>query len=668
VTEFKRALNQYLEGQLDEESLDAALQSTLSAAPDRAEELQTKLRDLHGEERVTERLYSTLMTRLRSAATAVDAGPEAESPRMPDKAGDDGTAVRGEQSVQSPDSMIGAVFRERFVLESEIGRGGMGIVYCATDLRREEAGDLQNKVAIKVLAGNIKEDPDAFVALQREAKRAQQLAHPNIATVYDFDREGDIAYLCMELLSGKPLDEILATTASDGLSFEAALPIIRGMSNGLAYAHERGIVHADFKPNNVLVTDDGVVKILDFGIARVISQPGRTAKTVFDAGRLQAMTPSYASCEMFNLQDPDPRDDIYALACVTYELLTGKHPFDNLAAPQARAGSLKPKPVAGLSKRRNRALQHGLAFEREHRTPSVDSFLEELTQPRRSATLGGLGAAAGITGLIGGIAIAGWLLSDEPPVPSTTADAEKESTARLEPAPESKEPDDAGPDQNKGGARDVNENVAGAEREPENKEPEDASPVQEKDGPRDVGENVAGVEPAPENTEADSAGPVQEKDGRQEIEQSVARLEPAPEPGVNERNNPGAEQKEEGGQNTAVSVGAVDEARQPLDAQTRAKIERILEIARLHLASGRLVEPPGSNAAEAFAAVGELDTGNPESRKGLEAVAAGIEKRASKLADTDASDEALEIVNAGLEWVPDHPGLTRLRNELQSEN
>lgn len=628
MTEFKRALNQYLEGQLDEESLDAALRSTLSAAPETAEELQTKLRDLRSDERVTERVYSTLMTRLRSAATTVDSGPGPESPRIPDEAGDDGTAVRAEQSNQSGDTMMGAVFRERFVLESEIGRGGMGIVYCATDLRREEAGDLQNKVAIKVLAGNIKEDPDAFVALQREAKRAQQLAHPNIATVYDFDREGDIAYLCMELLSGKPLDEILATTASDGLSFEAALPIIRGMANGLAYAHERGIVHADFKPNNVLVTDEGVVKILDFGIARVVSQPGRTAKTVFDAGRLHAMTPSYASCEMFNLQDPDPRDDIYALACVTYEILTGKHPFDNLAAPQARAGNLKPKPVVGLNKRRNRALQHGLAFERDHRTPSVDRFLEELTQPRRSATLGGLGAAAGITGLVGGIAIAGWLLSDKPPVPSTTADSEKASTVRLEPAPETKEPDDA----------------------------------------RDAGENVVGVDPAPENTEPDNAGPDQEKDGRQDTDQSVARLEPAPEIGIKERNNTGAEQKEEGAGNVGVSVGAVDDARQPLDEATRAKVERILEIARLHLASGRLVEPPGSNAAEAFAAVGELDTGNPESRKGLEAVAAGIAKRASRLAETDASDEALEIVNAGLEWVPDHPGLNRLRNELQSQD
>lgn len=573
MSEFQRALDQYLDGKLDGNSLETALRETLVATPDAAGDLEKTVHDLHADERMEEDVYSSLITRVRHHRTEI----------IPDAAA---TAAQSEQAVQSGDAMTGAVFRERFILESEIGQGGMGVVYCARDLRREEAGDRQNKIAIKVLAGTIKNDPDAYIALQREAKRAQQLAHPNIATVYDFDREGDIAYLCMELLEGHPLDQFLATTAAKGLPFDEALPIIKGMANGLAYAHERGIVHADFKPNNVFLTDKGIVKILDFGIARVISQPGRTALTVFDAGRLGAMTPSYASCEMFDRQDPDPRDDIYALACVTYELLTGSHPFSNLAAPQARAGNLKPKPIDGLSTRQNRALQHGLAFARADRTPSAESFLEELTQPRNPAP-GWLVGGIGVSVLILMAGTGAWFfLSGEPPVRSTPTETESETANET-----------------------VNETETATEIETE------TTPDQPEAANDGEDETVAG----------------QNEDDVREDDASVS---------------------------TAA-------ASKPIDEATRAKIDRILGIARLHLASGRLVEPPGSNAAEAYTAVIELEPGNRESREGLAAVAAGVEERALELARSDADDEALEIVEQGLKWLPDDPELTRLRDELQ---
>lgn len=595
MTEFQRALDQYLEGGLDDHSLDTALQKTLIAAPGAAGEVERTVRDLRSDNRITQRLYSTLMTRVRGHGTQIIA--EQPGPAPATKGAAAATTVAPAQPLQPGDPMIGAVFRERFILESEIGHGGMGIVYCARDLRREETGDRHNKVAIKVLAGSIRDDPDAYVALQREAKRAQQLAHPNIATVYDFDREGDTAYLCMELLRGQPLDQFLATTAAQGLSFEKALPMIKGMASGLSYAHERGIVHADFKPNNVFLTDKGVVKILDFGIARVVSQPDRTALTVFDAGRLGAMTPSYASCEMFERRDPDPRDDIYALACVTYELLTGSHPFSSLAAPQARAGKLEPGPIAGLSTRQNRALRHALAFAREDRTPSVEGFLEELTQPRNPAPgwiVGGIGAAA----LLVAAGTAAWLFL-------------------FGGAPGSVTPPEA-----------VKETVPPGES---------------------VKETAAAAEPAKETTPA--AEPAKE---------AVSPAEPG------SGSNAGTGGTEPQTPQAGASVATANPSPKPVDDATRAKINRILNIAKLGLASGHLVEPPGSNAAEAFAAVAGLQPGNREAREGLEAVANAIVERASELVRKKANGEALDMVKKGLKWVPDNPGLIRLRDELES--
>ena len=129
--------------------------------------------------------------------------------------------------------------------------------------------------------------PDGFIALQREASRQQKLAHPNIATVYDFDRTEDgTFFLTMELLQGQPLNRYIKKVVKPqkGLPFEQAFPMIEGLANALIYAHEHDIVHSDFKPGNCFITDDGVMKVLDFGIARAVKTPGHgdtTDKTIF---------------------------------------------------------------------------------------------------------------------------------------------------------------------------------------------------------------------------------------------------------------------------------------------------------------------------------------------------------------------------------------------------
>lgn len=294
----------------------------------------------------------------------------------------------GDPANANPDRMkvVGDTLNNRFRLEECLGFGGMGTVYKALDLRKLEASDRNPYIAIKILNIQFRGHPKSLIALQREAKRAQALAHPNIVTVYDFDRDGPTVYLTMEYLSGNPLSRTLREPGFKGMPYAQALPIISGMAKALAYAHERGFVHCDFKPANVFLTDSGQVKVIDFGIARVFKKAEEESEaTVFDAGSLGGLTPAYASPEMLERREPDPRDDVYALACITYELLTGEHPFGRLPATQARNAGMKPQAPKKLRRRQWNSLRAGLSFDREARTPSVRRFLRGMIGERSTA-------------------------------------------------------------------------------------------------------------------------------------------------------------------------------------------------------------------------------------------------------------------------------------------
>jgi serine/threonine protein kinase len=304
----------------------------------------------------------------------------------------------------------GSVVKERFVLEDELGRGGMGIVFKARDLRKEEAQDRNPYVALKILNEEFKRHPESLKALQRESRKAQNLAHPNVVTVYDFDRDGANVYMVMELLEGEALDRVIRHARESGLDQKEALRITRDMCRAMAYAHQQGIVHSDFKPANAFLTREGVVKVFDFGIARAAKRSDKAAglTTLFDPGTLGALTPAYASCEMIEGLEPDPRDDVYAIACVTYELLTGKHPFDRMSAVRARDAKILPKPPHGLPRARWRALQRGLAFKREDRSATAIEFLNGVLPPKQSPSVYiGAGAAAVAVVVIATVVIRG---------------------------------------------------------------------------------------------------------------------------------------------------------------------------------------------------------------------------------------------------------------------
>ena len=161
------------------------------------------------------------------------------------------------------------------------------------------------------------------------------------------------------------------------------------MCAGLAYAHDRHLIHSDFKPGNIFVTSSETTKILDFGIARAASSEVKISR--FDAGQLGALTPTYASLEMIHGEEPHYSDDVFALACVFYEMLSGKHPYDRVPADKALAKKKKPKKLRQLSSRQWQALESALELRREDRTKSVKEFASKFHRNRKSLWIMGSG-------------------------------------------------------------------------------------------------------------------------------------------------------------------------------------------------------------------------------------------------------------------------------------
>lgn len=283
---------------------------------------------------------------------------------------------------------IGDKIKQRFILDKLLGEGGMGAVYRALDLRKQEAGDPQPYVAIKILGNSFKRHPRAVITLQREAKKTQQLAHPNIVTVYDFDRDEDLIYLTMEELKGHSLSDFLNNKEELAkLSFKKKSGLILQIAQALAYAHAKGLVHSDLKPANIFLTDDGTIKVLDFGIARAANQS--TYQDNFDAGELGAITFNYASLEMLNYESPHPSDDVYALGIIACQLLGGSHPYkgkDAMTAVEKKISAAVPSVGNFLLRR---LLINSVALYRKERITDAKTFINRFYSatkaPRRIA-------------------------------------------------------------------------------------------------------------------------------------------------------------------------------------------------------------------------------------------------------------------------------------------
>ena len=218
-----------------------------------------------------------------------------------------------------------------------MGAGGMGEVYRARDAR------LDREVAIKVISDRVSHDVNAVPRFEREAKAIAALAHPNVLAIYDVGTQDGIPYVVTELLEG---DTLAARLEHASLADRKTLEFGAAIASGLAAAHARGIVHRDLKPSNIFITSDGVVKILDFGLATLTAGghvPSESASTLTDPGAV-AGTAAYMCPEEIRGEVTDARSDVFSLGCVLYEMATGRRAFEGNTTGEIMAAVLKDEP------------------------------------------------------------------------------------------------------------------------------------------------------------------------------------------------------------------------------------------------------------------------------------------------------------------------------------
>lgn len=252
-------------------------------------------------------------------------------------AADTTATAHNDTKERTPDSRAaaadwqGKTLKSRYQLGELLGSGGMSDVYRATDLHLAEAGAHDSDVAVKILRSELTQDSNALRLLAKEAAKSKKLSHPNIIRVYDFDHDDDTWFMVMEVLDGEPLSKVIQRAKPQGMKWTGAKSVLEQIVSALNYSHQRGIVHADLKPSNIFVTRDYTIKLLDFGVAQALKpsqhedylhQPENDETTIY------GYTPAYASSSLIAGKEPQFADDVYALSCVTYELLSSRHPFE----------------------------------------------------------------------------------------------------------------------------------------------------------------------------------------------------------------------------------------------------------------------------------------------------------------------------------------------------
>jgi len=272
----------------------------------------------------------------------------------------------------------------RYVLEQPLGRGGTAVISQARDLRPEDTNGGDQYVAIKRLRPELRDRPGSIARLRREFHQTRSLPHPNIVRFYDFNCDQGNWFIAMEMLNGEALGDRMRRAEPAGLPAGEALRIASACGAALEFAHAHGVTHGDVKPGNVFVTAANEVRVLDFGTAA--SRLQTAPEDGVDYGRIApSATRAYASPEVLTGQDPEPRDDVFSLACVIYEMLAGQHPYARRGANEARDAGMQIAPVPGLASRQWRALMAGLAWRREQRPADVRELLRGLGEAEPAA-------------------------------------------------------------------------------------------------------------------------------------------------------------------------------------------------------------------------------------------------------------------------------------------
>ncbi len=233
-----------------------------------------------------------------------------------------------------------------YEIQSPLGAGGMGEVYRATDTK------LGRDVALKVLPGEMAKDAERLGRFRREAKVLAQLDHPNIVTIYSVEECDGVHFLTMQLVEGLPLDRLIC---QNGLPVEQIVEIAEALADALSAAHEKDIVHRDLKPANVMVTNQGRVKVLDFGLAKDIRASNLGDATLTSDSRTQVGvvmgTPAYMSPEQTSGRPLDHRTDIFSLGVLLHEMATGRRPFEGNSSAELVSAILRDAPPSVTEKR-----------------------------------------------------------------------------------------------------------------------------------------------------------------------------------------------------------------------------------------------------------------------------------------------------------------------------
>ena len=285
---------------------------------------------------------------------------------------------------------VGTVLADRYLLKEQVAEGSMGMVYKALDRRLAETGADNPLVGIKVLSLKLSQNASALRALQQEAAKCRCLAHPNIVKFLDLDREDDLFFIVMEWLDGRSLASILDDNRGSTLDFATAMDIVGQTARALSYAHQLGVVHADVKPGNIIITSAGQAKLIDFGMARV-RQKENEGKSRFDPNVMRASSPAYSSMQVLTGEDPAPADDVFSLACLLYRLVAGYRVFGPRNAADAAQEGMEPQQPPELTPEQWQPLKKALAYSRVTRYASPKAFMDAF------AKAAGRGAVAPVT-------------------------------------------------------------------------------------------------------------------------------------------------------------------------------------------------------------------------------------------------------------------------------
>lgn len=267
----------------------------------------------------------------------------------------------------------GEILLNRYLLIDCIKTAGMSGLFKAVDELKRSAGAKDPRIAIKVVGKPNNRFTSALQALYHETEIGLRLAHVNIAKIFEMHYSNGYYFMTMEWLDGRSLASLLDANPEKPVASEQAEKIIRGIGYALQHAHEQGVVHADIKPRNIFITQNGQPRLIDFGIARSVCEPG--AKTDYSGGRVN--TPAWSSPEVLDGHEPAFSDDIFSLACVCYRLLSGHRPFGSMTAAEAKTAGLEPQPIPTLTDHQWQTLRSALAFNHSDRPDAISAFLDE---------------------------------------------------------------------------------------------------------------------------------------------------------------------------------------------------------------------------------------------------------------------------------------------------